>query len=102
MGGRWLRTVVGLFEQTSADMDSSRVAYNEEKSYFERLQILEFLYLIGLGAAGTGNKNPTTCNGANLAYRRNLFYEMGGCNGIDNLGSGDDELILHMVAGKKP
>lgn len=102
MGGRWLRTVVGLFEQTSADMVSSPVAYNEEKSYFERLQTLEFLYLIGLGAAGIGNKNPTTCNGANLAYRRNLFYEMGGFNGIDNLASGDDELFLHKVAEKKP
>src|SRR5690606_7193609 len=66
------------------------------------LQTLEFLYLIGLGAAGIGNKNPTTCNGANLAYRRNLFYEMGGFNGIDNLASGDDELFLHKVAEKKP
>ncbi|PRD51456.1 glycosyl transferase [Sphingobacterium gobiense] len=96
----WLRTVVGYFEESGAYMVSSPVAYSEEKSYFERLQTLEFLYLIGLGAAGIGNKNPTTCNGANLAYRRDLFYEMGGFNGIDNLASGDDELFLHKVAEK--
>src|SRR5690606_13494915 len=73
---------------------------SEEKSYFERLQTLEFLYLIGLGAAGIGNGNPTTCNGANLAYRKDVFYEMGGFNGIDNVASGDDELFLHKVAEK--
>ncbi len=100
MGTRWLRTVVSYFEETGVYMVSSPVAYSEEKSYFERLQTLEFLYLIGLGAAGIGNKNPTTCNGANLAYRRDLFYEMGGFNGIDNLASGDDELFLHKVAEK--
>lgn len=100
MGAQWLRTVVGYFEKTGAYMVSSPVAYSEEKSYFERLQTLEFLYLIGLGAAGIGNRNPTTCNGANLAYRRKLFYEMDGFNGIDNLASGDDELFLHKVAEK--
>ncbi|WP_223857711.1 glycosyltransferase family 2 protein [Sphingobacterium micropteri] len=100
MGTSWLRTVVSYFEKTGAYMVSSPVAYSEEKGYFERLQTLEFLYLIGLGAAGIGNKNPTTCNGANLAYRRDLFYEMGGFNGIDNLASGDDELFLHKVAEK--
>jgi cellulose synthase/poly-beta-1,6-N-acetylglucosamine synthase-like glycosyltransferase len=53
-----------------------------------------------LGAAGIGNGNPTTCNGANLAYRKSLFFEMGGFNGIDELASGDDELLLHKVAEK--
>lgn len=98
MGVRWLSTVIACFEQSDAKMLSSPVVYSEEKSYFERLQTLEFLYLIGLGAAGIGNGHPTTCNGANLAYRRDVFYAMGGFNGIDNLASGDDELFLHKVA----
>ncbi|KGE14039.1 glycosyltransferase [Sphingobacterium deserti] len=98
MGIDWLSTVIGYFEKTDAMMLSSPVVYSEEKSYFERLQTLEFLYLIGLGAAGIGNGHPTTCNGANLAYRRDAFYAMGGFNGIDNVASGDDELLLHKVA----
>ena len=81
-------------------MLSSPVQYSEEKTFFERLQTLEFLYLIGLGAAGIGNKKPTTCNGANLAYRKDVFLEMGGFNGIDDLASGDDELLLHKIAEK--
>lgn len=98
MGTRWLRTVLGHFEGNDAFLLSSPVIYDQEKSYFENLQTLEFLYLIGLGAAGIGNRHPTTCNGANLAYRRDVFYEMGGFTGIDNVASGDDELFLHKVA----
>lgn len=100
MGPNWLTTIVQYFEDHSSYMVSSPVVYSEEKSFFEELQTLEFLYLIGLGAAGIGNRSPTTCNGANLAYRRATFYEVGGFKGIDQLASGDDELFLHKVAEK--
>ncbi|GGE26164.1 MULTISPECIES: glycosyltransferase family 2 protein [Sphingobacterium] len=98
MGSKWILSIVQYMESQDKLMVSSPVCYDEEKSYFERLQTLEFLYLIGLGAAGIGNGNPTTCNGANLAYRKSLFFEMGGFKGIDELASGDDELLLHKVA----
>ncbi len=100
MGNQWLRTVVGYFEQQDLYLLSSPVVYSEERSFFERLQTLEFLYLIGLGAAGIGNRHPTTCNGANLAYRKDIFFALEGFNGIDDLASGDDELFLHKVAEK--
>jgi len=98
MGPKWVLSVIQYMEGQNKLMVSSPVCYDHEKSYFEKLQTLEFLYLIGLGAAGIGNGNPTTCNGANLAYRKSLFFEMGGFNGIDELASGDDELLLHKVA----
>lgn len=100
MGKNWVRTIVQYIQRHDSYMVSSPVAYSQEKNSFEELQTLEFLFLIGLGAAGIGNGNPTTCNGANLAYRRDVFYEMGGFKGIDNLASGDDELLLHKVAEK--
>jgi len=100
MGKQWLSTVVGYFEEHGCYMVSSPVIYSEELNSFEEAQTLEFLYLIGLGAAGIGNGHPTTCNGANLAYRRDVFYEMEGFKGIDDLASGDDELLLHKVAEK--
>ena len=100
MGEYWLQTILSSFDENQWFMLSSPVQYSEEKTFFERLQTLEFLYLIGLGAAGIGNKKPTTCNGANLAYRKDVFLEMGGFNGIDDLASGDDELLLHKIAEK--
>lgn len=100
MGANWIKTIMAYFDKHNSYLVSSPVVYSEEKSKFEELQTLEFLYLIGLGAAGIGNGNPTTCNGANLAYRRDVFFEMGGFKGVDNLASGDDELFLHKVAEK--
>lgn len=102
MGVHWLSTIVNYYEKQDYKMISSPVAYFEEKSLFERLQSLEFLYLIGLGASTIGNKQPSTCNGANLAYEKKTFYEVGGFQGIDDLASGDDELLLHKIAAKYP
>lgn len=98
MHTNWLNTIVNYYETHNCKLISSPVLYFEEKTKFEELQSLEFLYLIGLGAAGIGNKMPSTCNGANLAYRRDVFFELGGFKGIDDLASGDDELFLHKVA----
>ena len=98
MGVSWLSTIVNYYETEHPVMISSPVAYFEERSLFERMQSLEFCYLIGIGAAFIGNKRASTCNGANLAYRKDIFYEVGGFKGIDDLASGDDELLLQKVA----
>ena len=98
MGKNWLKTIVNSYECHGYKMISSPVTYFEEKSFFEKIQTLEFSYLIGLGASTIGNQNPSTCNGANLAYERKAFFEVGGFAGIDDLASGDDELLLHKMA----
>lgn len=98
MNKNWLKTIVNCYEVNGYKMMSSPVAYFEEKSFFEKLQTLEFSYLIGLGASTIGNNNPSTCNGANLAYEKDAFFEVGGFTGIDDLASGDDELLLHKMA----
>ncbi len=102
MGPQWLSSVVGYYEACNPVMISSPVAYFQEKSLFERLQTLEFSYLIGIGAAFIGNGRASTCNGANLAYRKDIFYEVGGFKGIDDVASGDDELLLQKVAERFP
>lgn len=102
MHSHWLETVVDYYESHGSVLVSSPVIYHDENSFFERLQTLEFLYLIGLGAASIGNGMPSTCNGANLAYRKDVFYELGGFKGIDDLASGDDELFMHKVASAYP
>jgi cellulose synthase/poly-beta-1,6-N-acetylglucosamine synthase-like glycosyltransferase len=102
MGSKWLSTVVGYFEMHHPVMISSPVSYFEEKSLFERMQSLEFYSLIATGGAFIGNGHASTCNGANLAYRKDIFYEVGGFKGIDDLASGDDELLLQKVAARFP
>lgn len=102
MGVNWLSTIVSAYETSNPKLISAPVVYHKERNLFERLQTLEFLFLIGLGAAGIGNRTPSTCNGANLAYRREVFDELDGFKGIDQVASGDDELFLHKVAERYP
>lgn len=102
MGTQWLSSVVDYYQSNDLVMISSPVTYFEEKSLFELMQTLEFGYLIGIGAAFIGNSRASTCNGANFAYRKDIFYEVGGFKGIDDLASGDDELLLQKVAERYP
>jgi cellulose synthase/poly-beta-1,6-N-acetylglucosamine synthase-like glycosyltransferase len=102
MGSKWLSSVAGYYEMEKPFMISSPVSYFEERSLFERMQALEFYSLIATGGAFIGNGHASTCNGANLAYRKDIFYEVGGFKGIDDLASGDDELLLQKVAARYP
>lgn len=102
MGSKWLSSIVGYYENNDLVMISAPVSYFQERTLFEYLQTLEFAYLIGLGASFIGNKRASTCNGANLAYRKDIFNEVGGFKGIDDLASGDDELLLQKVAALYP
>jgi cellulose synthase/poly-beta-1,6-N-acetylglucosamine synthase-like glycosyltransferase len=102
MGTKWLSSIVGYYEAEQPVMISSPVTFFEEKSLFERMQSLEFYFLIGVGGAFIGHNRASTCNGANFAYRKDVFYEVGGFSGIDELASGDDELLLQKVAERFP
>jgi cellulose synthase/poly-beta-1,6-N-acetylglucosamine synthase-like glycosyltransferase len=102
MGEHWLSSIVGYYESANPVMISSPVTFFEEKTWFERMQTLEFTFLIGIGASFIGHHRASTCNGANLAYRKDVFYEVGGFSGIDDLASGDDELLLQKIAVRYP
>ena len=102
MGPDWITSIVSLYEQENCQLISSPVGYHQEKSLAEKIQTVEFELLIAAGAACIQNKFPNTCNGANLAYSRAAFHAVGGFKGIDELASGDDELLLHKMHKQFP
>lgn len=102
MGPDWIASIVSMFEQERCQLISSPVAYHQEKSLAEKIQTVEFELLIAAGAACIQNKFPNTCNGANLAYTRAAYHAVGGFKGIDDLASGDDELLLHKMHKQFP
>jgi len=63
-------------------------------SLFQKLQILEFSSLTASGAGAIGANIPIMCNGANLAYKKKIFYRVGEQLNYDIL-SGDDMFMLH-------
>ena len=102
MGYDWISSIVSLYEQDSSKLISAPVTFFAEKGTFQKIQTLEFITLIAMGASAIGNKMPFTCNGANMAYSKAVFLELDGFQGIDHIASGDDELFLHKVAAAYP
>ncbi len=98
MGSDWLKSMIACFAPKTG-MVSGPVMLESER-IFGQMQALEFMGLIAVGAAGIAAGDPTMCNGANLAYRKSVFEEVGGFEGIDHIASGDDELLMHKIAAE--
>lgn len=66
------------------------------------LQELDFIVLQGITGASVYKNIHSMCNGANLAYDKMVFHEVNGFEGIDNIASGDDMLLMHKIWKKYP
>lgn len=102
VGVKWISTFVALYLERDAQFISGPVTFHHEKSLFEKLQTLEFASLIGVGAAAMQMHKPNMCNGANLAFKKSVFKEVNGYEGIDQVHSGDDEFLMHKIFEKHP
>jgi 4,4'-diaponeurosporenoate glycosyltransferase len=94
----WLNLLAEFYETTGKQFIAAPVNFYEEKSFFERFQSLDYIGMMGVTGAGVAGKFTNMCNGANLAYEKKLFYEVGGFKGIDHVASGDDMLLMQKIA----
>ncbi len=92
----WLEEIATAFQKPSLGFLSMPVVYHNEKNLFERCESLDFLALVAIGCALIQLGKPAICNGANIAYRRKLFFETGGF-GKMKLASGDDEAVMRNI-----
>ncbi|HEU5289235.1 MAG TPA: glycosyltransferase [Cyclobacteriaceae bacterium] len=98
----WLQTINLSFINDSVKMLTGAVKIEPDKSVFSKMQSIEFSSLIGSGAATLAFGIPTMCNGANLAFRKNVFEEVEGYKGNEAVASGDDEFLMRKVAARYP
>ncbi|MBZ4189000.1 glycosyltransferase family 2 protein [Niabella beijingensis] len=98
----WLQSFARLITGTRAVFIAAPVAFMEEPSLINRFQDLDFLTLQGITGASVYKNIHTMCNGANLAYRRSVFYDVNGFAGIDQIASGDDMLLMHKIWKRYP
>ncbi|MBO3698517.1 glycosyltransferase [Roseivirga sp. E12] len=97
----WLREMSGQFQDDNLQMLVGPVALTGD-SFWQKMQSIEFSSLIGTGGVFLRMKMPLMANGANLAYRKEVFNKVNGFNGIDSTPSGDDELLMHKVKKEFP
>ncbi len=96
VGKKWISSMMGFFCPKTAIV-SGPVKFTYQSSVFEKIQTLEFMGLNILGAGSIAMKKPNMCNGANLAFRKSVFQQLNGYEGVDNVASGDDELLLQKI-----
>lgn len=108
VGNEWLLCIANFYRATDAYFISGPVTFIDENSHsfinklWNRLQIVEFGSLVGSAAASIRLGSPTMCSGANLAYKKSVFFEVNGYEGNEQLASGDDEFLMHKIAHKYP
>lgn len=102
MGSCWLETIVSFYEEYRPAFIAAPVSINCNNRFLAIFQALDFMTLQGITGAAVHKKIHSMCNGANLAYEKTAFTEVGGFKGIDNIASGDDMLLMHKIYQRYP
>jgi cellulose synthase/poly-beta-1,6-N-acetylglucosamine synthase-like glycosyltransferase len=97
VGPGWLSLLAAYYEERGPVFIAAPVAYMDETSFLKVFQSLDFMTLQGITGASVYRKVHTMCNGANLAYSKAIFHEVGGFKNIDAIASGDDMLLMHKM-----
>ncbi len=99
---QWLTLYDAFIQEKQPVFVAAPVMFTDEHSFLSTFQLLDFISLQGITAAAVSAGHHTMCNGANIAYRKDAFYEVGQFKGIDDLASGDDMLLMHKMKQKYP
>ena len=102
MGNNWLQTIASFYETYKPAFIAAPVSINCDNRFLAIFQTLDFMTLQGITGASVYKKIHSMCNGANLAYEKTAFNEVGGFKGIDNIASGDDMLLMHKIYQRYP
>jgi cellulose synthase/poly-beta-1,6-N-acetylglucosamine synthase-like glycosyltransferase len=97
----WLESMVAAFQDPEIKFVFGGVRIKGQ-SFFATMQAHEFLSLVGTAAATLWWGFPSMCNGANLAFRKAVFFEVGGYENNFHIPSGDDEFLMHKVYRRYP
>lgn len=102
MNSQWLSAVVSFYESTGARFIVSPVTFTGDKTFFEKIQTLDFLGLMGITGGTLSFLFPVMCNGANLAYTKKVFREVNGFKDVSKRSSGDDVFLMQKVNKRYP
>jgi cellulose synthase/poly-beta-1,6-N-acetylglucosamine synthase-like glycosyltransferase len=94
---QWLSKIAAYYEQYHPVMMVMPVVMKNNGSLIGIFDSMDFLTLQGITAAAVHHRLFGMCNGANLAYTRVAFDAVNGFDGIDQLASGDDMLLLQKM-----
>jgi len=93
----WLQLFNQFIETENPVFISAPVKFSAQHSWLFHFQDLNFISLVGSTLGGFGIGSPFMCNGANLCYRKETFFELNGFEGNANIASGDDIFLMEKM-----
>ncbi|MCA6440767.1 MAG: glycosyltransferase [Sediminibacterium sp.] len=102
MGSNWLNLLAAYIQQYQPVLVAAPVVFEKKNSLLGNFQLLDFASLQGITAAAVAAGYHSMCNGANLAYAKQAFYDVDQFKGIDQIASGDDMLLMYKMKKKFP
>ena len=98
----WLLTLDNYIQTNNPEMIVGSVMYKTKNNWFHHFQQLDLMSLQGVTIGSFGIGKPFMCNGANFAYTKKFFNEVGGFGGISDTVSGDDVFLLQKAINANP
>lgn len=96
----WVIEINNYFQSTNAVFVAGPVMMQPEDSLFSKFQCLEFNSLLASTAGSIGINKPFMCNGANMAFSKNAYFQLKANSMDERLASGDDVFLLFSMKEK--
>ena len=90
----WIESIINFYKEENCKMILAPVLLSPAETFFEKIQVLEHLSLIGSTAGSAAIGFPVMCNGANMAYEKSAALEVEKQRKDFNIPSGDDMFLM--------
>ena len=98
----WVAYMLAYYQQTDHQFIAAPALFRAGDSWLTRFQALDFTGMMMLTGAGLHRNFQRMANGANCAFTREAYEQVGGYTSSSQYASGDDMFLLHSIATAYP
>ncbi len=99
---KWLETYSNFIETFNPNMVVAPVNFVSKNSFLAQFQTIDFYSMQGTTIGSFGMQYPIMANGANLAYKKEVFNQLNGFENNNFITSGDDVFLLENFLSHNP
>lgn len=101
-GPEWLREMFSLEMPAHVNGICGPVRIDSNYSPLQELQFLDMIGVMGMTAAGHRGLDFTLANGANFAFKKSSFYDVGGFEGSEKWLAAEDMWLVNRLTQLHP
>ncbi|AWW29882.1 hypothetical protein DN752_06985 [Echinicola strongylocentroti] len=93
----WVQNMLRAFDDPKVQMVAGPVVSSANGGVFEYFQQIEWASILLMTNFFFRTRKPIMCSAANMGYRKEAFYHLGGYQGNSGQMSGDDSYLLEKM-----